>query len=44
VAFYQQQGLDMAKVRLEDGSRNTRENASKWPNSWATGVRSHGCW
>lgn len=26
-AFYQQQGLDMARVRLEDGSRNTRENA-----------------
>lgn len=25
--FYQQQGLDMARVRLEDGSRNTRENA-----------------
>jgi uncharacterized SAM-binding protein YcdF (DUF218 family) len=25
--FYQQQGLDMAKVRLDDGSRNTRENA-----------------
>ena len=25
--FYQQQGLDMSKVRLEDGSRNTRENA-----------------
>jgi uncharacterized SAM-binding protein YcdF (DUF218 family) len=28
-AFYQQQGLDMAKVRLEDGSRNTRENAQQ---------------
>ena len=27
--FYQQQGLDMAKVRLEDGSRNTRENAQQ---------------
>jgi len=25
--FYQQQGLDMTKVRLESGSRNTRENA-----------------
>ncbi len=25
--FYQQQGLDMTSVRLEDGSRNTRENA-----------------
>jgi len=25
--FYQQQGLDMARVRLEDGSRTTRENA-----------------
>ena len=28
-AFYQQQGLDMTKVRLEDGSRNTRENAQQ---------------
>jgi uncharacterized SAM-binding protein YcdF (DUF218 family) len=28
-AFYQQQGLDMARVRLEDGSRNTRENAQQ---------------
>jgi uncharacterized SAM-binding protein YcdF (DUF218 family) len=28
-AFYQQQGLDMAKVLLEDGSRNTRENAQQ---------------
>jgi uncharacterized SAM-binding protein YcdF (DUF218 family) len=27
--FYQQQGLDMNKVRLEDGSRNTRENAEQ---------------
>jgi uncharacterized SAM-binding protein YcdF (DUF218 family) len=27
--FYQQQGLDMARVRLEDGSRNTRENAQQ---------------
>lgn len=27
--FYQQQGLDMARVRLEDGSRNTRENAKQ---------------
>lgn len=27
--FYQQQGLDMTKVRLEDGSRNTRENAQQ---------------
>ena len=26
-ALYQQQGVDMARVRLEDGSRNTRENA-----------------
>lgn len=25
--FYQQQGLDMSKVQLEDDSRNTRENA-----------------
>lgn len=25
--FYQQQGLDMSRVRLEDGSRTTRENA-----------------
>ena len=28
-AFYQQPGLDMARVRLEDGSRNTRENAQQ---------------
>lgn len=28
-AFYQQQGLDMARVRLEDGSRTTRENAQQ---------------
>lgn len=28
-AFYEQQGLDMTKVRLEDGSRNTRENAQQ---------------
>ena len=28
-AFYQQQGLDMAKVHLENGSRNTRENAQR---------------
>lgn len=28
-AFYQQQGLDPSNVRLEDGSRNTRENALK---------------
>lgn len=28
-AFYQQQGLDMAKVRLEGGSRSTRENAQQ---------------
>jgi uncharacterized SAM-binding protein YcdF (DUF218 family) len=27
--FYRQQGLDMVKVRLEDGSRNTRENAQQ---------------
>lgn len=26
-AFYQQQGVDMARVTLESGSRNTRENA-----------------
>lgn len=26
-AFYQQQGVDMARVALESGSRNTRENA-----------------
>ena len=26
-ALFKQQGLDMARVRLEDGSRNTRENA-----------------
>lgn len=26
-AFYQQQGLEMVKVHLEDSSRNTRENA-----------------
>lgn len=28
-AFYQSQGLDMRRVRLEDGSRNTRENAQQ---------------
>lgn len=28
-AFYQQQGLDMARVRLEGGSRTTRENAQQ---------------
>jgi uncharacterized SAM-binding protein YcdF (DUF218 family) len=28
-AFYQQQGLDMARVRLENGSRTTRENAQQ---------------
>ncbi len=28
-AFYEQQGLDITKVRLEDGSRNTRENAQQ---------------
>lgn len=27
--FYQQQGLDMARVRLENGSRTTRENAQQ---------------
>lgn len=27
--FYQQQGLDMSRVRLEDGSRTTRENAQQ---------------
>lgn len=27
LAFYREQGLDMARIRLEDGSRNTRENA-----------------
>jgi uncharacterized SAM-binding protein YcdF (DUF218 family) len=27
--FYQQQGLHMARVRLEGGSRNTRENAQQ---------------
>ena len=27
--FYQQQGLEMANVRLEGGSRNTRENAQQ---------------
>lgn len=26
-AFYEEQGLDMARVKLESGSRNTRENA-----------------
>ena len=26
-AFYQEQGVNMAQVKLEDGSRNTRENA-----------------
>ena len=28
-AFYMQQGLDMARVRLEGGSRTTRENAQQ---------------
>lgn len=28
-AFYKEQGVDMRRVRLEDGSRNTRENAQK---------------
>jgi uncharacterized SAM-binding protein YcdF (DUF218 family) len=28
-AFYMQQGLDMARVRLEGGSRTTRENAKQ---------------
>lgn len=28
-AFYQHQGMDMAKVRLEGGSRTTRENAQQ---------------
>ena len=27
--FFRQQGLDMSRVRLEDGSRNTRENAQQ---------------
>jgi uncharacterized SAM-binding protein YcdF (DUF218 family) len=27
--FFQQQGLDTTRVRLEDGSRNTRENAQQ---------------
>lgn len=27
--FYQQQGLDLRKIRLEDGSRNTHENAQQ---------------
>ncbi len=43
-AFYQQQGLGMAKVRLEDGSRNTRENPSKWPGFLETDARIRGCW
>ena len=28
-AFYQQQGMDMSRIRLEDGSRTTRENAQQ---------------
>jgi uncharacterized SAM-binding protein YcdF (DUF218 family) len=28
-AFFSQQGIDMQKVRLENGSRNTRENAQQ---------------
>lgn len=28
-AFYQEQGIDMARVQLEDGSRTTRENAQQ---------------
>lgn len=28
-AFYREQGVDMARVRLEDGSRNTHENAQQ---------------
>ena len=28
-AFYQEQGVDMTQVKLEDGSRNTRENAQQ---------------
>lgn len=28
-AFYQEQGVNMAQVKLEDGSRNTRENAQQ---------------
>ncbi len=28
-AFYREQGVDMGKVRLEDRSRNTRENAQQ---------------
>ena len=28
-AFYEEQGVDMQRVHLEDGSRNTRENAQK---------------
>ncbi len=27
--FYQEQGVDMTQVKLEDGSRNTRENAQQ---------------
>jgi uncharacterized SAM-binding protein YcdF (DUF218 family) len=28
-AFYQEQGVNLAQVKLEDGSRNTRENAQQ---------------
>lgn len=28
-AFYEEQGVDMARVKLESGSRNTRENAQQ---------------
>lgn len=43
-AFYQQQGLDMARVRLEAGSRTTRENAQQVASFWATVASSLGCW
>ena len=40
--FYQEQGLDMARVQLESGSRTTRENARQV--AALLGDRCHGPW
>lgn len=43
-AFYQQQGLDMARVRLRAARVPPEKTPSKWPSCWVSDASSRGCW